>query len=166
MCAKPTSGAQNIFYRVESSSAGPFTYESTYDNRIFQRNWFTKFVRSGSRIRIRDPGSGSGFFQNRDPDPDPVWHWPDPKHWFFFPSDGKCSSSSGLLAASSRFIRTLISEAQYKTSGHTFRQWIRGRKKSFPCTSRIRIRLTIFARVWIRIRRKKMRIRNTAFQKV
>ena len=50
-----------LFYRIEeieSSLAGPFIY----DNRKFQRNWFTKFERSGSRIRIRDPGSRSGFF--------------------------------------------------------------------------------------------------------
>ena len=41
------------FYRVESSSAGPFTYESTHDSHTFQQNWFTNFDRSRSRFRIR-----------------------------------------------------------------------------------------------------------------
>ena len=63
MCAKPTSGAQNIFYRVESSSAGllPMNRHMTtaYSNEIDSQNL---------KIRIRDPGSGSGI-RIRDPDP-------------------------------------------------------------------------------------------------
>ena len=54
-------GLKNVFNRVESYSAGLFTYESTYDNRIFRQIDSQNFY-----------GSGSGFFKNGDPDPDPV----------------------------------------------------------------------------------------------
>ena len=36
MCVKLTAGAKNIFYRVESSSAGPFTYELTYEDDVHE----------------------------------------------------------------------------------------------------------------------------------
>ena len=37
--------------RVESCSAGPFTYALIYENRIFQRNDLQNFDRSGSKIQ-------------------------------------------------------------------------------------------------------------------
>ena len=54
-------GLKNVFNRVESYSAGLFTYESTYDNRIFRQIDSQNFY--GSGFRIRDPGSGSGFLK-------------------------------------------------------------------------------------------------------
>ena len=62
-------GLKNVFNRVESYSAGLFTYESTYDNRIFRQIYSQNFYGSGSEIRIRDPDPGSGirirFFKKR-----------------------------------------------------------------------------------------------------
>ena len=41
-------GLKNVFNRVESYSAGLFTYESTYDNRIFRQIDSQNFYGSGS----------------------------------------------------------------------------------------------------------------------
>ena len=58
MCSKTTSGAQNIFNRVESSSTYPFTYESTYDNSIFQQivNYSEYFLKTSNNINTNVSG--------------------------------------------------------------------------------------------------------------